>query len=157
MERSPEAKGNTESPSQSVAANFESTDPELARYLNRAYWETRRTEQKQGILRQSPTPSAPPPSESSSLATVDQGMANGLPPSQTEQATVLATPPPPSDPTVVHQHGIAAAGDDAAKFASALKNQVSSPPPYLRLLLRCLWGERRPQKLNFSLYAWVDI
>uniref|UniRef100_A0A915HQ45 Hepatocyte growth factor-regulated tyrosine kinase substrate n=1 Tax=Romanomermis culicivorax TaxID=13658 RepID=A0A915HQ45_ROMCU len=35
------------------------TDGELAKYLNRGYWEARRTDQKKGILRNSPTPSAP--------------------------------------------------------------------------------------------------
>lgn len=35
------------------------TDSELAKYLNRSYWEQKRTDQKTGILRQSPTPSAP--------------------------------------------------------------------------------------------------
>jgi len=35
------------------------SDNELSKYLNRGYWEARRSDQKKGILRNSPTPSAP--------------------------------------------------------------------------------------------------
>lgn len=54
-------------------SSHDQSENELARYLNRDYWEQRRVEQKTGILRQSPTPSAPSSETSPILGTGDDG------------------------------------------------------------------------------------
>lgn len=89
-----------------AVSNRESeVDPELARYLNRDYWQQRKNEQKNAAAaaesygverRKTPTPTAPPPSESSMSrhdATTDSGGAFSVA-STTKQLDGDTTPTP---------------------------------------------------------------
>ncbi|XP_056609507.1 hepatocyte growth factor-regulated tyrosine kinase substrate isoform X7 [Triplophysa dalaica] len=62
------------SPVNSSAPSAEDVDPELARYLNRTYWE-----KKQEEVRKSPTPSAPAPVSLAEPVPVSQPMENLAP------------------------------------------------------------------------------
>nr|XP_046191586.1 hepatocyte growth factor-regulated tyrosine kinase substrate-like isoform X3 [Oncorhynchus gorbuscha] len=105
------------SPVNSSAPSAEDVDPELARYLNRTYWE-----KKQEEARKSPTPSAPAPVP---LAT------EPLPISQPQPVeTVAPLPaqvvmaPPPVNIVEQYQNGESEENHDA--FLKALQNAVTT-------------------------------
>ncbi|XP_041077748.1 hepatocyte growth factor-regulated tyrosine kinase substrate-like isoform X8 [Polyodon spathula] len=89
------------SPMNSSAPAAEEIDPELARYLNRTYWE-----KKQEEVRKSPTPSAPVP------------MVEPIPISQ----PVEAHPAPPIN--VVEQYQNGESDENHEQFVKALQNAV---------------------------------
>uniref|UniRef100_A0A8K9XIM6 Hepatocyte growth factor-regulated tyrosine kinase substrate n=1 Tax=Oncorhynchus mykiss TaxID=8022 RepID=A0A8K9XIM6_ONCMY len=96
------------SPVNSSAPSAEDVDPELARYLNRTYWE-----KKQEEARKSPTPSAPAPVP---LAT------EPLPISQPQPVETVA--PLPAQVVMQYQNGESEENHDA--FLKALQNAVTT-------------------------------
>uniref|UniRef100_A0A8C8LWW9 Hepatocyte growth factor-regulated tyrosine kinase substrate n=1 Tax=Oncorhynchus tshawytscha TaxID=74940 RepID=A0A8C8LWW9_ONCTS len=96
------------SPVNSSAPSAEDVDPELARYLNRTYWE-----KKQEEARKSPTPSAPAPVP---LAT------EPLPISQPQPVETVA--PLPAPVVMQYQNGESEENHDA--FLKALQNAVTT-------------------------------
>uniref|UniRef100_A0A8C8GDB4 Hepatocyte growth factor-regulated tyrosine kinase substrate n=1 Tax=Oncorhynchus tshawytscha TaxID=74940 RepID=A0A8C8GDB4_ONCTS len=100
------------SPVNSSAPSAEDVDPELARYLNRTYWE-----KKQEEARKSPTPSAPAPVP---LAT------EPLPISQPQPVETVAPLPAPvvMAPPPQYQNGESEENHDA--FLKALQNAVTT-------------------------------
>ncbi|XP_049632101.1 hepatocyte growth factor-regulated tyrosine kinase substrate [Suncus etruscus] len=115
----PPASSLYSSPVNSSAPLAEDMDPELARYLNRNYWE-----KKQEEARRSPTPSAPAPLSEPAPPTVD---GHGGP------APVLETPLPDSDPQPEPSPGgpfsegqDGEAEENHAQFLKALQNAVTT-------------------------------
>ncbi|XP_057672997.1 hepatocyte growth factor-regulated tyrosine kinase substrate isoform X2 [Corythoichthys intestinalis] len=95
------------SPVNSSAPSAEEVDPELARYLNRTYWE-----KKQEEARKSPTPSAPAPVP----------LAEPLPPiSQPVEAHVPLQPV-----NIVEQYQNGESEENHEQFLKALQNAVTT-------------------------------
>ncbi|XP_061086877.1 hepatocyte growth factor-regulated tyrosine kinase substrate-like isoform X3 [Conger conger] len=106
------------SPVNSSAPLAEDVDPELARYLNRSYWE-----KKQEEVRRSPTPSAPAPVP----------LAEPLPVSQITQPVESQAPAPAPAPTtappvsvVELQYQNGESEENHEQFLKALQNAVTT-------------------------------
>ncbi|XP_036400578.1 hepatocyte growth factor-regulated tyrosine kinase substrate-like isoform X3 [Megalops cyprinoides] len=97
------------SPVNSSAPLAEDVDPELARYLNRTYWE-----KKQDEVRRSPTPSAPAPVP----------LAEPLPVSQISQPVESQAPAQPV--SVVEQYQNGESEENHEQFLKALQNAVTT-------------------------------
>ncbi|XP_056609502.1 hepatocyte growth factor-regulated tyrosine kinase substrate isoform X2 [Triplophysa dalaica] len=94
------------SPVNSSAPSAEDVDPELARYLNRTYWE-----KKQEEVRKSPTPSAPAPVSLAEPVPVSQPMEN------------LA---PVQPLNIVEQYQNGESEENHEQFLKALQNSVTT-------------------------------
>uniref|UniRef100_A0A673NI53 Hepatocyte growth factor-regulated tyrosine kinase substrate n=1 Tax=Sinocyclocheilus rhinocerous TaxID=307959 RepID=A0A673NI53_9TELE len=106
------------SPVNSSAPSAEDVDPELARYLNRTYWE-----KKQEEVRKSPTPSAPAP----------VSLAEPIPTPSAPAPVSLAEPMPisqpveilaPVQPINIYQNG--ESEENHEQFLKALQNAVTT-------------------------------
>ncbi|XP_055971735.1 hepatocyte growth factor-regulated tyrosine kinase substrate [Sorex fumeus] len=118
-EPAPQAGSLYSSPVNSSAPLAEDVEPELARYLNRNYWE-----KKQEEARRSPTPSAPAPLSESAPLPVD---GHGVPGPVLE--TALLDPdsqpaPSPGGPFSECQNG--ESEENHAQFLKALQNAVTT-------------------------------
>ncbi|XP_056609503.1 hepatocyte growth factor-regulated tyrosine kinase substrate isoform X3 [Triplophysa dalaica] len=123
------------SPVNSSAPSAEDVDPELARYLNRTYWE-----KKQEEVRKSPTPSAPAPVSLAEPVPVSQPMENLAPvqplnivevhgaPKQTDNSQeahfCFPTHFPVSCPQQQYQNG--ESEENHEQFLKALQNSVTT-------------------------------
>uniref|UniRef100_A0A8C1YUV8 Hepatocyte growth factor-regulated tyrosine kinase substrate n=1 Tax=Cyprinus carpio TaxID=7962 RepID=A0A8C1YUV8_CYPCA len=94
----------------SSAPSAEDVDPELARYLNRTYWE-----KKQEEVRKSPTPSAPAPASASAPASAPAPVS-------------LAEPVPISQPveSLAPQYQNGESEENHEQFLKALQNAVTT-------------------------------
>uniref|UniRef100_A0A8D0CMY4 Hepatocyte growth factor-regulated tyrosine kinase substrate n=1 Tax=Scleropages formosus TaxID=113540 RepID=A0A8D0CMY4_SCLFO len=99
------------SPLNSSAPSAEDVDPELARYLNRTYWE-----KKQEEVRKSPTPSAPAPVP----------LAEPMPVSQMSQPIESHAPPPPPYTETFQQYQNGESEENHEQFLKALQNAVTT-------------------------------
>ncbi|XP_062305491.1 hepatocyte growth factor-regulated tyrosine kinase substrate isoform X5 [Osmerus eperlanus] len=99
------------SPVNSSAPSAEDVDPELARYLNRTYWE-----KKQEEARKSPTPSAPAP----------VALAEPVPVSQPVESHVPVPVPVQPPINVVEQYQNGESEENHEQFLKALQNAVST-------------------------------
>uniref|UniRef100_A0AAY4BP49 FYVE-type domain-containing protein n=1 Tax=Denticeps clupeoides TaxID=299321 RepID=A0AAY4BP49_9TELE len=93
------------SPVNSSAPSAEDVDPELARYLNRTYWE-----KKQEEVRKSPTPSAPAPVP----------LADPVPVSQPVESH------PPVQPVSIVEYQNGESEENHEQFLKALQNAVTT-------------------------------
>ncbi|XP_027626628.1 hepatocyte growth factor-regulated tyrosine kinase substrate [Tupaia chinensis] len=117
----PPASGLYSSPVNSSAPLAEDIDPELARYLNRNYWE-----KKQEEARKSPTPSAPVPL-SESAAQPGEGLA--APTSMVETSLSETDPqpvPPTTGPFSEQQYQNGEPEESHEQFLKALQNAVTT-------------------------------
>uniref|UniRef100_A0A8C2KW74 Hepatocyte growth factor-regulated tyrosine kinase substrate n=1 Tax=Cyprinus carpio TaxID=7962 RepID=A0A8C2KW74_CYPCA len=98
------------SPMNSSAPSAEDVDPELARYLNRTYWE-----KKQEEVRKSPTPSAPAPASASAPASAPAPVS-------------LAEPVPISQPveSLAPQYQNGESEENHEQFLKVLQNAVTT-------------------------------
>ncbi|XP_035262130.1 hepatocyte growth factor-regulated tyrosine kinase substrate-like isoform X3 [Anguilla anguilla] len=106
------------SPVNSSAPLAEDVDPELARYLNRTYWE-----KKQEEVRRSPTPSAPAPVPLAEPQPVSQ-IREIREISQISQPVESQAPAPPV--SVVEQYQNGESEENHEQFLKALQNAVTT-------------------------------
>ncbi|XP_062305483.1 hepatocyte growth factor-regulated tyrosine kinase substrate isoform X4 [Osmerus eperlanus] len=100
------------SPVNSSAPSAEDVDPELARYLNRTYWE-----KKQEEARKSPTPSAPAPVALAEPVPVSQPVESHVP---------VPVPVQPPINVVEQQYQNGESEENHEQFLKALQNAVST-------------------------------
>ncbi|XP_046895142.1 hepatocyte growth factor-regulated tyrosine kinase substrate isoform X2 [Hypomesus transpacificus] len=99
-------------PVNSSAPSAEDVDPELARYLNRTYWE-----KKQEEARKSPTPSAPAPVALAEPVPVSQPVESHVP---------VPVPVQPPINVVEQQYQNGESEENHEQFLKALQNAVST-------------------------------
>uniref|UniRef100_A0A672Z8N0 Hepatocyte growth factor-regulated tyrosine kinase substrate n=1 Tax=Sphaeramia orbicularis TaxID=375764 RepID=A0A672Z8N0_9TELE len=105
-------------PVSSSAPSAEDVDPELARYLNRTYWE-----KKQEEARKSPTPSAPAPvSLAEPLPPISQPVESHV----SVQPVIEPTPHPQSQIITPPQYQNGESEENHEQFLKALQNAVTT-------------------------------
>uniref|UniRef100_A0A8C4GG92 Hepatocyte growth factor-regulated tyrosine kinase substrate n=1 Tax=Dicentrarchus labrax TaxID=13489 RepID=A0A8C4GG92_DICLA len=116
------------SPVNSSAPSAEDVDPELARYLNRTYWE-----KKQEEARKSPTPSAPAPVPlAEPLPAISQPVETHVPVQPVSIVEVLCRPQMtfcallPSLPYLQQQYQNGESEENHEQFLKALQNSVTT-------------------------------
>ncbi|XP_034497342.1 hepatocyte growth factor-regulated tyrosine kinase substrate isoform X2 [Ailuropoda melanoleuca] len=115
----PPASSLYSSPVTSSAPLAEDMDPELARYLNRNYWE-----RKQEEARRSPTPSAPAPLTEPAAPPAEGHVAPANAPETPLPETDSQPIAPSSGPFGEYQNG--ASEESHAQFLKALQNAVTT-------------------------------
>ncbi|XP_042575742.1 hepatocyte growth factor-regulated tyrosine kinase substrate-like isoform X4 [Cyprinus carpio] len=102
----------------SSAPSAEDVDPELARYLNRTYWE-----KKQEEVRKSPTPSAPAPASASAPASAPApvSLAEPVPISQPVESLAPVQPI-----NIVEQYQNGESEENHEQFLKVLQNAVTT-------------------------------